>query len=258
MRMRKFSHLFSYMLLGLLILFSVLYWFDPSILERNLKDFWASLLAGVIAALLIEGIIESSKKEKNEQSRQYVERRLVQICTSLIYGMAPAMQLFDIKVPMKWENALKTPFKSGDWEFYYKNVSSCKDKVLMEIQNVAYNLRDLLDAELQLNTLFLLEYLEQWAWNFWYREDIDEFTKDIFKLRDVSDLAETASRRALKILETNKLLVRHTLSDKVKDGKLIYVHDEKRAEEELKRAQNIFSQTIKFSEAVKKKELAGN
>lgn len=254
MKMRKFS----YLLPVLLILFLLLYWFDPSIFERNLKDLWANLLAGVIAALLIDRIIESSKKEKNKQSRQYVERRLVQISSNLIYGMAPALELGDFKAPMKWENALKVPFKNEDWEFYYKNVSKSKEKALIEIQNVTNNLRDLLDVELQNNTLFLLEFLERWEWNLWNRKDIDEFTKDIFKLHVVSGLVETASSRALKILETNKLLVRYTLRDEVKDGKLIYLKDEKLGKEELERVKRIFSQTVRFSEAVIKKDFSGN
>jgi len=170
---------FSYLLVILLVIFVFLYLYDPIVFSRSFKDLWANLLAGVLAALLIDRIVKYSEQEKLESSTKYVKQRLARICTSLIHNMAPAMQPQDYGyIQMGWETALKAEYDGKEWTWYYERVQKSRQTALEEVRYIIDNQRELLSEKLQNNIFNLLEALEESEWEWCFKD----FRDDVWKL----------------------------------------------------------------------------
>jgi hypothetical protein len=252
-RLNKMRVRFSYLLMILLFTFIFLYLYDPIVSSRSFKDLWANLLAGVLAALLIDRIVKYSEREKLESSTKYVMQRLARICTSLVHNMAPAMQPTDYGyIKMSWENALKAEFNSQDWAWYYERIQKSRQNALDELRYVVNNQRELL-SEKQQNDLFtLLETLEMSEWEWWLRD----LRNDIWKLLNISILAATTANEAFRTLREDDLPLNLETRWSVDIGKrpqrIEAKINKKLLSDELKKYEELSNQTMKFRDAVQK------
>lgn len=242
--MRKLSHmLLTIVLFGLLLIFGVLYWFDPVILGRNLGDLWANLLASVIAVLLIDNIIQLSNREKQSKSIDYVKNKLFRICSSLLSGLAPAVTLHDSGyINWTWESLIKKEYNKEDWAYYFEQIAKERTKALSQIRYAINNQQDLLEDELLGELFVLLESLENPDWDMW----ISLFErKDIWRLKYLSELAVTTSEISYKLL-TEYDLLEHRQTSLEKRSKIYRLEKE----ELLKDYKRLLDQTLRFKTAV--------
>ena len=166
---------FSYILFILLVAFLLLYLIDPFLFSRSFKDLWANLLAGVIAALLIDRIVKYSEKEKLGSSIKYIKKRLSRVCTSLVSGLAPAMEWTDFHVfDMKWKNAIQSKYDKEDWKAYFERVTESRKNALKDVEYIVNNQRDLLGS-IQNDVFDLKEALEDPGWKICLRMTMKEF-----------------------------------------------------------------------------------
>jgi hypothetical protein len=235
--MRKFS----YLMLGLLVSFVVLYWFDPVILERNLKDLWANLLASVIAVLLIDKVIELSKRERQEKSRDYVKSKLYGTCTFLMYGFSPMVSRFDWGYfTWSWEEYIKRDYNGEDWAWYFEHVIKSRDRALKELRYIAEYQLAPLEEELRGDLMTLLHSLENRDWNIWIQTE----KKQVWKLMNMAELAAKSSEISFKLLKEYNLLAYEPKFSQEDFSK------HKIDKQALKRVEDVLSQTLRFKDAI--------
>lgn len=239
------------LLFGLSLAFFFLYWFDPTILARSLKDLWANLLASVIAALLIDTIIEFAGSERRKKSRDYVKSKLYRMCTDLVSGMAPTIQPLDgWQSPWDWESAIRHEYNSKDWDWYFEHISISRAKALNQIRDIADNQQDSLEDELRGNLMVLLDSLENRDWDSW-SEDKRE---DIWKLKYMAELAARTSENSFRLLKEHGLLAYQPapFQEGFKRRKI----DKKQLNRDLTAWKDSLNQSVRFKDAVEEKAMA--
>jgi hypothetical protein len=213
------------------------------ILGRNLKDLWANLLASVIAVLLIDNIINLTNREKQSKSIDYVKSKLFKVCSSLLSGLAPAASMYDWGyITWTWESLIKKEYNKEDWAYYFERIAEAIPKALSQLRYIADNQQDLLEDELRGDLLVLLDSLENKDWGMWISRLKRE---DIWKLKNLSELAATTSQISFKLLTEYDLLEHMQTSYEKRSA--IYKVDKKQAKQDYER---LLSQSLRFKDAI--------
>jgi len=248
--MRKFS----YLLIFLLLAFSLLYLLDPTVFSMSFKDLWANLLAGVISVMLIDRIVKHYEKRRFDTSIKYIRKRLGMLCSSLVSNLSPAMVWTDFhQFHMEWTSAIQKEYNREDWKEYYDRVKQSREKALKDVEYILNYRRDLLD-DLQNSIFDLKESLEDNSWIFWLGENS---RKDMWQLYYVSFLTARTSNQSFNILKEYDLLENQEPRWSEKTGerprKIEPKIDKREIKRDLERLEWFLNQSISFRDALKKK-----
>jgi hypothetical protein len=242
---------FNYFLGILFIIFLFLY-----LCDLTFRDLWANLFASVVVVIFIDNIVTHIELEKNKVARKIIELELCSACGNLLYGMSPKLDRYDSsQFDWKWETTLKGEYAEKDWADYYNQIRKIRETTLEEFRQIS-DKRDYLSPELQNDVFNLISKLKNYRWSNWLDIQYPDIRDYVWKLKNISELAEEVSELSFNTIKDGKLLknlLYRPVDTKEKIKYVIKGTEKKELKYELRKYENLLEQSKRFKKGVEKK-----